>query len=202
MKLFLRILLFTSSTLSLLLAIAFLSIWIRSHYVEDYCETNYKFKFSLGDGKVDCRTLRLTFDSTNGLLRISSLDASLGHYTIQQAEIFRESEIVSWSHVKPHVEPLKWLRTGPEGRLNRLGFYFWRGEQPKQRIILMRVIGIPWWAPTILFSILPITTIVFTFLRRRPRTKNLCPTCGYDLRATPDRCPECGTAAPSIATPS
>ena len=47
---------------------------------------------------------------------------------------------------------------------------------------------------------LPARPAVFSIarkLRQRHRHRNgTCPACGYDLRASPDRCPECGAAVP------
>ena len=53
---------------------------------------------------------------------------------------------------------------------------------------------IPLWIPALLFaSILSISYCV-PFHRRRKRKKlGLCLKCGYDLRGSKERCPECGT---------
>jgi hypothetical protein len=52
---------------------------------------------------------------------------------------------------------------------------------------------IPQCAIALLLGLLPAATL-FRLLRRRRRMKRgLCPLCGYDLRGSPNRCPECGT---------
>ncbi|MDB5357347.1 MAG: hypothetical protein JWN24_3800 [Phycisphaerales bacterium] len=53
-------------------------------------------------------------------------------------------------------------------------------------------VAFPLWLPAIAAASLPTYAFVAIRRRRRRDTDGRCPTCGYDLRATPDRCPECG----------
>ena len=53
----------------------------------------------------------------------------------------------------------------------------------------------PLWFFAIIFAFLPLHAMRTKFYRDRRQKRQLaneCQECGYDLRATPDRCPECG----------
>jgi hypothetical protein len=52
----------------------------------------------------------------------------------------------------------------------------------------------PLFAVAALFALAPSYGVWRRWRDRRRRDAAKCITCGYDLRATPDRCPECGTA--------
>ena len=79
----------------------------------------------------------------------------------------------------------------------------WRAWRADRSLILWRPtfindwpnkasVILPFWIPTLLFGVWPVW-LLLPFHRRRKRKKlGLCVKCGYDLRASKDRCPECG----------
>ena len=75
------------------------------------------------------------------------------------------------------------------------GLSFSRNSQrPFQGVAIL----ISFWPLSATTGILPLARLLLflrTRSRRRRLSRGLCVTCGYDLRATPYLCPECGVAA-------
>jgi hypothetical protein len=55
-----------------------------------------------------------------------------------------------------------------------------------------RVFTVPYWSLLLLALLFPLAAGRRNLRGRLRARRGLCVTCGYDLRATPDRCPECG----------
>jgi hypothetical protein len=74
-------------------------------------------------------------------------------------------------------------------------YHLFQGETARSHQSISEV-GIPHWMIAAVCAIAPFTRFIgHRWWRRRRAIAGLCLTCGYDLRATPERCPECGFVA-------
>ncbi len=60
--------------------------------------------------------------------------------------------------------------------------------------------AVPFWLIALLLAVYPMFLAFRKRYAARRSIHGLCHSCGYDLRATPDRCPECGTIPPKKET--
>jgi hypothetical protein len=58
-------------------------------------------------------------------------------------------------------------------------------------------VGVPYWFLIILFTAFPLMRTMCLTRRIRRQRAGCCLACGYDLRGTPDHCPECGAIPPA-----
>ena len=156
---------------SLILGTATLVLWIRSRTTKDRFSCTYGYSLHLlasRHGAIGYQRLQMpTREPWSADLSSRPADAILFMGIVGEVDSVRSfGEEPSLELLGAELTP-------------RLGIYF-----------------VPHWMPLLAFAGLPACRATAIIRRRRAGTSGRCTTCGYDLRATPDRCPECGSQPP------
>jgi hypothetical protein len=113
---------------------------------------------------------------TNGTYQVDGLNVQLS-----EGKRLREFDRLIVCEGVPSIDP---------GQLPRIR------DQWHRRLDVAKA-SAPWWAITATLALMPLvwlTAFISRALRRRQRiSRGLCRACGYDLRASGGRCPECGS---------
>jgi hypothetical protein len=160
------------TALSLLLCVAVVGLWVRSRFSADH--VYLEFPAGAGGGAVT----RYVFTQPGVLGYGWSIDSD--HRGSGQWDLsYRESE-PSWFHYSrlvPEISEWVTLHSPP-------------GTPPESVTYT-----VPSWMLFLALAARPAIVARRVLSKHRRRGAGVCQSCGYDLRATPGRCPECGSDA-------
>jgi hypothetical protein len=164
------------SALSLALCVVTAVLWVRSYsYLEGFFwAPDLPHEFEIGSRR---GTIYFGYDVDIGY------DVSIGRSSRRRTG-FASVDIRGDAHL---WVPSEWNVLG--FGLHKDNFAHWVGPIRKSGHALY----VPSWFVLGATLVLPSLRAVRMLRARRRPKQGLCPSCGYDLRATPDRCPECGT---------
>ena len=176
------------SAVSLLLCVAVCVLWVRSYW---WCDL-------FNADRVDAQNYKIATGSVFDF----ELASGLGGIFIGYEQFHdprdgpEEDDGRHWRVYWKSELPEKFAGTdhldAAESPAARLGFH-WEGEFWDARNHHIMTV-VPHWFAALIASVIPACRYLRSRRRSRPRP-GLCRRCGYDLRATPGRCPECGAAA-------
>ena len=163
------------TVLSLLLCVATVGLWVRSYW------RSYFFRFVNGDARV-----MRGIDLVKGRVELEIVHGNLVTYFRDIQSGYRYKSGAAYESPKlPHTFLLLGLGSSADALPSTV-----RWTQ----------ISIPDAYVLALFLTLPSIRLYPRLRRRQVMLPGCCFSCGYDLRATPDRCPECGSVRAKVKT--
>ena len=205
MNRFRRIILNALTWLSLILCLSAAALWIRSYWRIDSL-IHFRPQHQYSTLWIDHRTtiiirsgpvyeadsqrgsLRLLYVNSNGEYARTESPSRTSYRPDDQDDAYHNSGIPPWIDVM-HLGFALEHRPVPQVIYNTPA-----GPQPPPPIAyVIHALYTPWWFWTAMFTLLPVARWRSALRRRSRRRRGLCLNCGYDLRASADRCPECGT---------